>query len=56
MPKKGSKKKAKESEANSDVEIISSTRIETKFEDAKAIKGVSTILFYRQMRFQFWLY
>ena len=39
IPKKSSKRKAKESEPKSDVEFIS--KIETKYEDTKAIIGVS---------------
>ena len=39
MPKKGGKKKVKASEVDSDVEIIS--RMKIKFEDTKAITGVS---------------
>ena len=38
MPKKSGKKKATASEVDSDVEIISRTKI--KFEDTKAITGV----------------
>ena len=38
MPKKGGKKKAKDIEVDSDVEIIS--RMEIKFKDTKAIIGV----------------
>ena len=41
MTKKGSKKKEKESGADSNVEIISSTMTETKFKDTKAIIGFS---------------
>ena len=41
MTKKGSKKKEKASGEDSDVEIISSTRIETKFEYTKDIIEVS---------------
>ena len=41
MTNKGSKKKAKESGADSDVEIILSTRTKTKYEDTKAITGVA---------------
>ena len=39
MPKKGSKNKVRESKPVSDVEIIS--KMEIKFEDTKAIRGVS---------------
>ena len=39
MPKKGGKKKTRESEPDSDVEIISRTEI--KFEDTNSITGVS---------------
>ena len=41
MTKKCTKKKLKESGVDSDVEIIYGTRIETRFEDTKAIMGIS---------------
>ena len=41
MPKKGARKKSKVSEANSDVEVILDTRIETMFKDTKAIIGIA---------------
>ena len=41
MTKKCTKKKLKESGVDSDVEIIYGTRIETRFEDTKAITGIA---------------
>ena len=41
MPKKGARKKSKVSEADSDVEVILDTRIETMLEYTKAIRGIS---------------
>ena len=40
IPKKGSKKKYKEREADSDVEVILHTRIETMFVDTKAVTWI----------------
>ena len=41
MTKNGTKKNSKESGAESDVEIISGTRTETRFEDTKEITRIS---------------
>ena len=40
-PKKGSKKKSKVGEADSDMEVILDTRIDTMFEDTKAVTGIA---------------
>ena len=41
MTKKASKKRSKESGVDSDVEIISGTKTEIRFEDKKEIIGIS---------------
>ena len=41
MTKKGTKKKSKENRSDSDVEIISSTRLETISKDTKVIIGIT---------------
>ena len=41
MPKKGARKKSKVSEADSNMEVILDTRIETMFEDTKEVTEVS---------------
>ena len=41
ISKKGSKKKSKVSEEDSDVEVILDTRIETMFEDTKEVTRIS---------------
>ena len=41
MPKKCTKKNSKASKADSDVEIILGTKIETIFEDTKLIMGIA---------------
>ena len=49
MTKKGSKKNSKESGEESDLEIISGTRIETIFEDTKEIMGIALEFKWREL-------